>query len=469
MARTGRPKPRIGVLALGLAAYWPQFPGMRDGLLGHYRTLLGKLGDAELVDAGFADSIEAARAASAAFAGGDVDLVVCHLTTYATSEPLLIAVHGLDVPVVLMNVQSVPALDMDGVHGIADWLGVACTCAGLPEMTAVLIRGGKRFDVITGHLDGDAEVDDGLRDWCAAASIRRTLRTRSFGLLGRPYPGMTDLHVDETAFFQRFGAYVRHLDWDDIVTQSHAVTPPERAARVETLTAAFDLPEGEALDAVASVLAGLDRLVETHRLCAIPNHYEGMVREEHAGILAASNPAFAVLMTEGVACPVEADIKTALAMLMLKHVAGSATLAELYSMDFHRDECIIGHSGAADLAVSSQRPTLQRSAVFHGKSGAGYLTQAYPKLGPVTLLSLTQGRGGAFRLVAAEGEAVAGPGLRLGDTNCRVRFSCGLRAFVNGWASFGPTHHGVLAIGRQIDRLRRVATLFDLPLEIVCR
>jgi hypothetical protein len=34
-------------------------------------------------------------------------------------------------------------------------------------------------------------------------------------------------------------------------------------------------------------------------------------------------------MSEGIACPVEADIKVALAMIMLKQVASSATVAEL--------------------------------------------------------------------------------------------------------------------------------------------
>ncbi len=465
-------KPRIGVMAVGLAAYWPQFAGMREAVLGHHSELSDLIGDgAERVELGLVDTIDGARAAAASLAASDVDIVFVHLTTYATSEPLLLAIASVDVPIVLLNVQSVRKLDVANVRTIGDWLGVAISCAALPEMTAALGRIGKRFDVVTGHLHGDADLAKQLASWRDAASIRRTLRTRSVGLFGRPYPGMTDLNVDETAFFATFGAYTRHLNWDDIAKAAMAVSGSDVAARMTALRAAFDIPaevDGAALDGVARVLAGLDRLIAAEGLCALPNHYEGAVRDDHVAVLAASNPAFSILMAEGIACPVEGDIKTALAMLMLKAVAGTATLAELYSMDFEDDVVILGHSGAADLTISSRPPTLKHSAVFHGKSGSGFLTQAYPKLGAMTLLSLTQDGEGRFVMVVAEGEIVDGPPMMLGDTNCRVRFPLGLRGFVNAWAEEGPTHHGVMASGHHAEALKRVAKLFDVDLRVVC-
>lgn len=465
-------RPRIGVLALGLAAYWPQFAGMREGILSHHARLLELFGgDADLVELGLVDSIDGAREAAAKLAAGDVDVIFAHLTTYATSEPLLIAVASTDVPVVLLNVQSVKKLDVAKVQSIGDWLGVAISCAALPEMTASLRRTNKRFDVVTGHLEGDAELAGSVTRWVDAASVRRTLRTKGFGLFGRPYPGMTDLYLDETAFFAKFGAYTKHLNWDDIANAASAVTADDVEARIPALRAAFEIPadvEGAPLESVARVLPGLDRLVLQEKLCALPNHYEGAVRDDHVVVLAASNPAFSILMAEGVACPVEADIKTALAMLMLKAVAGTATLAELYSMDFEDDVVILGHSGAADITISSRKPMLKHSAVFHGKSGSGFLTQTYPALGPMTLLSLTQDEAGRFIMVAARGEIVNGPAMALGDTNCRVRFPLGLRGFVNAWAEQGPTHHGVMASGDHAEALKCVAKLFDVELRLVC-
>jgi L-arabinose isomerase len=172
-------------------------------------------------------------------------------------------------------------------------------------------------------------------------------------------------------------------------------------------------------------------------------------------------------MREGIACPVEGDLKVAVAMLALKQIAGTATLAELYSMDFDNDLVILGHSGAVDPGIGESRPRLRLSSVFHGKSGSGFLTQAYPPSGPLTLASLTQTADGRFQLVAAAGEVVPGPAMELGDTNCRVRFAGGMRAFVNAWAAAGPTHHGVMARGNHLEDLRRLATLLNIRIQII--
>jgi L-arabinose isomerase len=464
-------KPRVAMLGVGLAAYWPQFKGMREAVSGHYAALQRRFPDhVEVISAGLVDTADAAHTAGRQFKAADVDLVFCHLTTYASSETLLPAVRELDVPVVLLNVQSVAALDMSKVKTIGDWLGAGCTCAGLPEMTAALLRLGKRFAVVTGHLEADPLLEGEIRRWCIAVGIRHRFRNETIGVLGRFYPGMMDLAVDETHLFRRFGVYVRHLLWEDISAGFEQIGTDEKTRRAAELADSFDhggeLKQRD-FESIAEVLGALEALIERHRLCALPNHYETTPEGRQADLLAALNPALSVLNTRGIACPVEADIKTALAMLMLKPFAGSATLAELYSMDFREDICIIGHSGAGDAAISDRKPRLAVSDVFHGKSGRGYLTQFYPAEGPVTLLSLTQDAYGEYRLVAAEGECVSGPTLGFGDTNGRIRFKSGLRAFVNRWAEQGPTHHGALGRGHHVENLRAAAKMFDLPLVVV--
>lgn len=463
--------PRIGLMAIGLGNYWPQFPGMRHGVVAAHARL-AKLfeGAGEVVAAGLVDTADASHQAGLLFAEKQVDVVFCHLTTYATSETLLPAVRALDVPIVLLNVQPVRALDMDKVKGIADWLGVACTCAALPEMTAVLVRLGKRFDTITGHLDGDEILNAEIRSWCALAGLRRRLRSGTMALLGRPFAGMMDLNLDETNVFRRFGTFIRHLDWDDVIAEIAQVSGDERAGALDDLKRTFDAStvSAEDMDEAAVVLAAYRRFVDRHRLCAIASHYEGHAGGERGKLLAATNPALSVLMADRVACPVEADMKVAFAMLTLKTIAGSATLAELYSMDFNDDVVIIGHSGAGDPAISgARRPRLAISDVFHGKSGRGYLTQFYPKAGRATMLSVTQDSSGDYRMVVAEGEIVDGPTLQLGDTNCRMRFAGGLRSFVHRWSSFGPTHHGVLGYGSHIDAVRRASVALGIPLDVV--
>jgi L-arabinose isomerase len=462
---------RVGLMAVGLGSYWPQFPQMRviiDAAHGKLAALIGQ--HAQVVGAGVVDDAESSRRAGATFAAGDVDLVFVHLATYANSETLLPAIRALDVPVVLLNVQPDRALDMDRTRDIGDWLAAGVTPASLPEMTNVLLRLGKRFDTVTGHLDNDTELAAELELWCGIAALTRRLRTQSLGLLGRPFAGMMDLNVDETHLMAQFGTFVRHLDWDDAVAEMRNVTSDERDAAVAELRRTFPASTSlaaEEFDAAGTVLAAMHHLVARYNLCGIASHYEGASSGDRAALLAALNPALSVLNGRGIACPVEADMKVAFAMLALRTVAGSATLAELYSMDFNDDVIIIGHSGAGDPAISGEPPRLAMSEVFHGKSGKGYLTQFYPRAGDVTLLSVMQDASGGYRMVAAEGEIVPGPTLQLGDTNARVRFPQGLRRFAREWSARGPTHHGVMGYGRQIERLSRVAIALKLPLDVV--
>lgn len=56
---------------------------------------------------------------------------------------------------------------------------------------------------------------------------------RNIGILGRPYPGMMDLNVDETQIFRTFGSYVKHLNWEDIAANiAHGFNQTTSSGRV---------------------------------------------------------------------------------------------------------------------------------------------------------------------------------------------------------------------------------------------
>ena len=101
---------RIGLMVVGLGNYWEQFPGMKEGIMDAHRRL-GRLleGQGDIAAAGLVDSVAAARKAEERFVKSQVDIVFCHLGTYANSETLLPAVASLDVPIILLNVQPVKA------------------------------------------------------------------------------------------------------------------------------------------------------------------------------------------------------------------------------------------------------------------------------------------------------------------------------------------------------------------------
>lgn len=413
------------------------------------------------------------------FRSADVDLVILQLLTYATSYNMLPAVRDLNVPVVLVNVQKRKAPDYANTD-TPTWLGELYACGAVGEMVADLERAGKRHAVITGVVEGgDNYVAAEIEQWCKAAQVRRRFRYTNIAQIGRPYPGMMDLYIDETNLYNRMGLYTKQFDWEKMWAIADHITD-ENAIRTkaEDILETFDIApdkDGKAATVetvwdMAKYVVAFEEWVKEEDIGMVASHYDGYARGIAGKLDSMLIPAFSMLIKQGTACAVEGDIKVAMAMSILKTIAGTGQLSEMYSIDFNEDICIIGHSGSGDAAISqAKKPTIKIVDVFHGKTGGGYLTQFYPPAADVTYLGITQDMNGKFKFVAAEGVNEEGPIFTFGDTNMRTRFSIGAREFCNRWSEAGPTHHMAAAVGRHIDTILKVAKILDVPVDIICR
>ena len=99
-----------------------------------------------------------------------------------------------------------------------------------------------------------------------------------------------------------------------------------------------------------------------------------------------------------------------------------------------------------------------------GKRGFGVSVEFKVKNGPITILGMTQTADGRLKMIAAEGESIPGPIMRIGNTNSRIRFASGPTDFFDAWCAEGPTHHVALGRGHQLPRIRKVAELMGLEL-----
>lgn len=468
-------KARIGVFSIALGAYLPQFPQLVPEFQAQYENYKKMFPDTvELIDGGMVTTKEQAQAAGDKFRAADVDLVMMQLLTYATSYNMLPAVKDLDVPVVLVNIQKKRVPDYDHAE-IPDWLGELYACGAVGEMVADLNRYGKRHAVITGVVEGgDPQVQAEINDWCIAAQVRKRFRDTNIAQIGRPYPGMMDLYIDESNLYRRLGLYTKQVDWEQMWAIADNITDKGAIeAKVEDIHDTFeilgDYQESD-IHEMAKYVVAFEQWVKDEKLGLIASHYNGYAQGK-AGVLDSMLiPAFSMLIKQGTACAVEGDMKVAMAMSIMKTICGTGQLSEMYSIDFDDDICIIGHSGSGDAAISqAHKPTMKIVPVFHGKTGGGYLTQFYPPEGDITYLAITQDGDGKFKFVAAEGVNQPGKIFRFGDTNMRTAFSCGAREFVNRWSEAGPTHHMAAGIGHNIHTIEKVAKIMDVDLDVVVK
>jgi len=471
--------PRVGVFGIGLAAYWPQFEGLRERLEGYQRGIEDRLAGmgAEVVSAGLVDTAQAARQAGATLAASRLDLVLVYAATYATSSQVLPVVQAAaDVPVLVLNLQPTRTLDYEGMT-TGEWLANCSACC-VPELAGAFTRARIPYRTVTGTLvDGDPAWG-ALREWLDAAAAVHSLRNARIGFLGHTYPGMLDLYSDFTQVHAQTGAHVEVLEIDDLVERVESADAEAVARKGDAIRQTFDLAEGgvdpiaveitpEVFEWSARVAVGLDRLVEDFELDGLTYYHRGVggnIAERVAAGLIVGN---SLLTARGVPAAGEGDLKTNLAMLLLDRLGAGGSYTEFYALDFEEEFVLMGHDGPGHLAIADGRPVARALALYHGKAGAGLSIEMTVRLGPVTILGVTQTADGRLKLLAAEGESIAGRTFRIGNTNSRIRFASEPTAFFDAWCAEGPTHHVALGIGHQLSRVRKVADLLGLELAVV--
>ena len=167
---------RVGVFGIGLATYWPQFEGLQERIEGYQRRVeerVAALGG-EVVSAGLVDSASRPPAPRAtASRRAQVDLVLCHAVTYATSSTVLPVAQAAKAPVVLLGLQPTPTLDYANTD-TGEWLANCAACC-VPEIAGAFTRARIPYDTVAGTIDDDE------RAWAKIGALgpRRRRRPRA--------------------------------------------------------------------------------------------------------------------------------------------------------------------------------------------------------------------------------------------------------------------------------------------------
>jgi L-arabinose isomerase len=475
---TGSGRLRIGLFAIGLDAYWGQFEGLEQRLIGYGERVAQRLGrrGVEVVNLGLIDNPEKAVAAGHAFRRADIDLLFLHVTTYALSSTVLPVVRRARVPVIVLNLSPGAAIDYAAFNAMADrgrmtgeWLAW-CQACPVPEIANVFRRCRIPFFQVTGMLEDDPAAWSEIDGWLDAARVAQVMEHNRLGVMGHYYGGMLDVYTDLTLQCAVFGGHVELLEVDELAALCAEVTGGESRDRVALFGEAFDVQaewSPEELARAARTSVALDRLVERHALGSLAYYYKGTGGGANESAVSSIILGTSLLTARGIPVAGECEVKNAQAMKIMDAFGAGGSFTEYYATDFKDDVVLMGHDGPGHLAIAEGRIKVRPLGVYHGKVGRGLSVEMSVKHGPVTLLSVAEGDRG-LKLVTAEGESVPGPILEIGNTNSRYRFPIGVRRFMEAWNAGGPAHHCAVGIGHIAGKIGKLGALVGVETVRVC-
>lgn len=471
---------KVGLVGISLSAYWDQFDGLKERLVGYVDTVASRLhhrDDIEIVNLGLVDSVEKGVETGHRFRQEDVDLIFLYVTTYALSSSVLPIVRRAKVPVIVLNLAPTSALDYASFNRLgnrqqmtAEWLSY-CSACPVPEIANAFRRAGIPFFQVTGVLDGDQRAWAEIEDWVEAAYVAHVMEHNRLGAMGHYYGGMLDIYTDLTLQCSTFGGHIEMIEVDELAHLRSEVSPSEIAKRVDLFHSEFEIQDDCAvseLERAARTSVALDRLVASKSLGSMAYYYKGSGNPANEDAISSIILGSSLLTARGIPIAGEYEIKNAQAMKIMDAFGAGGSFSEYYAIDFDDDVVLFGHDGPGHIAIAEGKIKVRSLGVYHGKVGHGLSIEMSVKHGPVTLLSVAEGTNGKLKLIIAEGESVPGPILEIGNTNSRYRFPIPARRFVEDWNREAPAHHCAIGATHLTSKLKKFAALLNLESTVIC-
>lgn len=473
------PPLKIGLFAIGLEAYWPQFPELKrrlENYLLHVNSNLRNM-HSHIINAGMVDTIDKAFETGCLFRSECVDIIFLYVSTYALSSTVLPVVQAAKVPVIILNLSPQVCVDYVSFNALpnrtektGEWLS-HCSACTVPEIANVFLRTGIQFSQVTGMLYNDDVCWSEIAGWVAAAKTVYTMRHNRLGCLGHYYSGMLDIYTDLTSVYAHFGGHIDIIEIEELSELRTQVSHEQAAQKLSVFHSNFDIENGcspEELGKAAITAAALDALVAKYKLGSLAYYYKGTSNSDNEAAIDSIIPGNSLLTARGIPVAGEYEIKNALAMKIMDSFDAGGSFTEYYAVDYNANVVLMGHDGPAHIAMAEGKPKIKPLQIYHGKTGSGLSVEMSVKNGPVTLLSVVQKKDGNMFLLVAEAEIVAGPVLEIGNTNSRYKFPVGVKEFMDAWNMHGPAHHCAVGIGHLASKLKKFAVLMNMELVQVC-
>ena len=418
----------------------------------------------EVVHAGLVEEEAQAAAAARRFNAEDVDIIVACELAYTKGLVPTRALLETTAPVLVWNTQKISRLDeQDGFDVVMLNSGMA----GMPELTAVLLRTGREFALVTSRFD-DPDGRRRLQEVIQAAAIRRRLRDARVALVGHHFEGMTDLMFDGLSMRQDIGPVVWPLEPEKVAVRFDEIDQADVDAVMASERGKYTVEmEPDLFERSVRFALALESIVKEYRFDAFTAFDQVWLTDPRVGII----PSYGTgrLCEIGIPASPEGDVNTAVAQLIMQELAGQATTLENYVIDFDNEAVMFSHDGHGNPALGTKGAVkVKHSIYYQGVHGFGAGFEFAYEPGPITNLALVTIGEGLWRFVISEGELLPFPPRSISAPQTLFRHdTLPIAEWCDGWLRAGATHHMGAAQGRWTPQLLHLAQMLGIEAVVV--
>ena len=456
--------PRIGLLPLYVELY--------DRVLPELREKVEPLAD-QVCEAFIARQVAVTRAPTCCvreqvdaalkqFDDDQVDLIVTLHLAYSPSLESAELLAAAPQPLLLLDTTLDSAFPRDvnperllynhGIHGVQD-------------LTALLRRYRKDYEVIAGHLS-DPSVMTRAVGYARAAHAAVLLKGMKTLGIGGALNGMGDFQVEPDILADKLGITASTIQPSDIEACAEAVTDEEieteRRLDLERFQGEID-PEVHRRS--LRVGLGLRHYLEQGGYGAFSMNFDEF-RDADGPVNTVPFLECCKAMARGMGYAGEGDVLTASLVGALSRSYGMTSFVEMFCPDWEGNSIFLSHMGEFNPELSAERPVLyEKEYPFSPALNPAALGMA-PYPGQATYVNLSPGPDGTFRLIVSPVDVLEdGTHQDLPQwVRAWIRPSIPVAEFLEQFSRLGGTHHSALMMGDHRESLALFARLAGMEL-----
>jgi len=384
------------------------------------------------------DSDEKASRAGNFFCDNKIDALLAVESTWSNDYHIVDILEYVDVPVVLWAIPSMENGSLCGFH----------------QLGVVLYELGKKYKIFYGDIN-DKKIHSKILSYSKAASLKKYLRKQKIGLIGYRIPGMTEVTFDELELKRKFGPRVINFGINYIQEMVNKIDKNEAKKvwnSIKNSGVKIEVSDEDGMTSCKNYLA-LNSIAKE-------NNIIGFAVECYPELMGQVCLAASLLAKDNIVVACEADVNSALAMIILNYLTGkSIHNTDLLNPD-SKNSVVFSHCGSGDFSIAKNKKDIKLCPVR--LQNCGTCVVFLPKLGDITLVNIV-GRKDTYRISTIEAYSQKTEMVFPGNP-VSARFDISVEKFLEIIAKNAVGHHWMIGYGKVLDEIKYFSNMVGVRL-----